>query len=235
MLRREGLMVDDDGLAQLHDSRRSESLTLETIIDWSQRAVEGTDAGIFLLHSKGRLETALPTSPGMARVHELQIELNEGPCLQVINDDNVDTYVVGETATDDRFPTWGPAAAELGFHSVISAVLKTTQKRFGSLNVYSTEPHAFARDDLAVIDIFSHRAARAMAVAEDTAGLTTALDTRKLIGQAQGILMERLGIDADRAFEYLVRQSQARNEKIRALAEWIVTNRGTLPLSDLDL
>ena len=227
-------MVDDDGLADLHDSRGSQSLTLDTIIDWSQRSIGGTDAGIFLLHAKGRLETAVPTSRGMARVHELQIELDEGPCLQVINDGNVDTYLIGEVATDDRFPKWGPAAAELGFHSVISAVLETNDKRFGSLNVYSTEPHAFDRDDLAVIDIFCHRAARAMAVAEDSAGLTAALDTRKLVGQAQGILMERLGIDADRAFEYLVRQSQARNEKVRALAEWIVTNRGTLPLSDLD-
>ena len=61
------------------------------------------------------------------------------------------------------------------------------------------------------------------------------LDTRKLIGQAQGILMERLDIDADRAFEYLVRQSQARNEKLRTIAEWIVTNRGAMSLSDLDL
>ena len=228
-------MVDEDGLAELHDSRGSESLTLDTIIDWSQKAVGGTDAGIFLLHSKGRLETAVPTSRGMARAHELQIELDEGPCLQVINDDNVDTYLIGEIATDNRFPKWGPAAAELGFHSVISAVLKTSQKRFGSLNVYSREPDAFDFVDLSVIDIFSHRAARAMAVAEDSAGMTTALDTRKLIGQAQGILMERFNLDADRAFDYLVRQSQARNEKIRALAEWIVTNRSTRPLSDLDL
>ena len=74
-----------------------------------------------------------------------------------------------------------------------------------------------------------------MAVAEDSAGLTTALDTRKLIGQAQGILMERLSIDADRAFEYLVRESQDRNVRLRVIAEWIVTNRDDKSLSDLDL
>lgn len=228
-------MANEDGLAELHDSRGSESLTLDTIIDWVQKAVDGTDAGIFLLHAKGNLETAVPTSPEVAKAHELQIELKEGPCLQVINDHHVDAYVVGDTASDHRFPQWGPAAAALGFHSVISVVLNTTQKRFGSLNVYSSEPHAFSRDDLAVIEVFSQRAARAMAVAEDSAGLTTALDTRKLIGQAQGILMERLDIDADRAFVYLVRQSQTRQVKLRAIAEWIVTNRSTKSLSDLDL
>lgn len=228
-------MSDNDGLAELHDSRGSESLTLDTIIDWTRTAVASTDAGILLLRAKGRIETAVPTSPEVAKAHDMQIELNEGPCLQVINDHNADAYVIGDTASDSRFPTWGPAAARLGFRSAISVVLNTSQKRFGSLNVYSSEPEAFDRDDLAVVEVFSHRAARAMAVAEDIAGQITAMDTRKLIGQAQGILMERLDIDADRAFEYLVRQSQARNEKLRAIAEWIVANRSDKSLGDLDL
>ena len=228
-------MSDNDGLAELHDSRGSESLTLDTIIDWTRTAVASTDAGVLLLRAKGRIETAVPTSPEVAKAHQMQIELNEGPCLQVINADNVDSYVIGDTASDTRFPTWGPSAARLGFRSVISVVLNTSQKRFGSLNVYSSEPEAFDRDDLAVVEVFSHRAARAMAVAEDIAGQTTAMDTRKLIGQAQGILMERLDIDADRAFEYLVRQSQARNEKLRVIAEWIVANRSDKSLSDLNL
>jgi AmiR/NasT family two-component response regulator len=47
--------------------------------------------------------------------------------------------------------------------------------------------------------------------------------------------MERLNIDQDHAFAYLVRQSQARNVKLRAIAEWIVTNRGVSDLTDLDL
>jgi GAF domain-containing protein len=153
----------------------------------------------------------------------------------VLQDTEINAYVIGETAIDPRFPRWGPEAAELGFHSVISVILETKQKRFGSLNVYSSEAHAFDRDDLAVIEIFSHRAARALAVAEENLGLTTALDTRKLIGQAQGILMERLDLDADRAFEYLVRQSQARNVKLRAIADWVIAHRSEKRLSDLDL
>jgi hypothetical protein len=47
--------------------------------------------------------------------------------------------------------------------------------------------------------------------------------------------MERLDISADRAFEYLVRESQARNVKLRSIAEWIVSNRGDFALSELDL
>jgi hypothetical protein len=76
----------DDGLSELHDSRFSESETLDTIVEWAQQAVDGTDAGIFLLQPKDALEIAVPTSPGAARAHELQIDLAEGPCLEVIAD-----------------------------------------------------------------------------------------------------------------------------------------------------
>jgi transcriptional regulator with GAF, ATPase, and Fis domain len=224
----------DDGLAELYDSRFSEAETLETIVEWAQKAVDATDAGIFLLQPKGALEIAVPTSPGAKRAHELQIDLAEGPCLEVIADDSVGTFIIGDTQSDRRFPNWGPAVAAVGIRSAISVILETPEKQFGSLNVYSQEPHSFNRDDMHIIEIFSTRAARAMAVAEHHTGMTTALDTRKLIGQAQGILMERFGIDGDRAFGFLVRQSQQRNVKLRLLAEWIVTHRER-PLSDLDL
>ena len=226
--------VIDDGLAELHDSRFSESETLETIVELAQKAVDATDAGIFLLQPKDALEIAVPTSPGAARAHALQIELAEGPCLEVIADDSVGTFIIGDTQSDRRFPNWGPAVAAIGIRSVISVILETREKQFGSLNVYSPEPHAFNRDDLYVIEIFSGRAARAMAVAQQITGLTTALDTRKLIGQAQGILMERFAIDEDRSFGFLIRLSQQRNVKLREIAEWIVTHREQ-PLSDLDL
>ena len=57
------------------------------------------------------------------------------------------------------------------------------------------------------------------------AGLNTALDTRKLIGQAQGILMERYHLDEARAFEVLRRYSQDHNVKLRQVAEDLIANR----------
>ena len=47
--------------------------------------------------------------------------------------------------------------------------------------------------------------------------------------------MERLDIDADRAFECLIRESRTRNVKLPAVAEWIITNRSNLSLSDFEL
>jgi ANTAR domain len=46
-----------------------------------------------------------------------------------------------------------------------------------------------------------------------------------MIGQAQAILMERLGIDADLAFAYLRRISQSENRKLITICNHIVETR----------
>ena len=55
--------------------------------------------------------------------------------------------------------------------------------------------------------------------------LREGLRSRTVIGQAEGILMERLGIDSDQAFEYLKRASSHLNRKIVDVAEEILQTR----------
>ncbi len=52
--------------------------------------------------------------------------------------------------------------------------------------------------------------------------LQAALATREMIGQAQGILMERERVSADEAFDILRRASQHLNLKLRVVAQTLV-------------
>ena len=52
----------------------------------------------------------------------------------------------------------------------------------------------------------------------EVAGLRQAMRTRGLIEQAKGRLTERLGIDPEQAFQYLVERSQATNRKVVEVA-----------------
>ena len=54
------------------------------------------------------------------------------------------------------------------------------------------------------------------------ANLQAALATREMIGQAQGILMERERITPDQAFDILRRASQHLNVKLRDVAQSLV-------------
>ena len=90
---------------------------------------------------------------------------------------------------------------------------------------YSTAPDAMSIEDRAVASIFVRHAALAVAHQLHRADLLAAIDSRKLIGQAQGILMERYDIDDARAFAILARASQNTNVKLREIAEFVVRTR----------
>ena len=55
--------------------------------------------------------------------------------------------------------------------------------------------------------------------------MAQAVDARKLVGQAMGILMERFDLDGDRAFEVLKRYSQDNNLTLRDVANHLVHTR----------
>ena len=57
-----------------------------------------------------------------------------------------------------------------------------------------------------------------------------AVDARKRIGQAQGILMERFDLTDDQAFAVLLRYSQDNNVKLRVVADRLVETR-VLPIA----
>ena len=67
-------------------------------------------------------------------------------------------------------------------------------------------------------DLFAAHAASALERTREVSELNTALESRKIIGQAIGIVMERYGLNEDRAFAFLVRASSHGNVKIRDLA-----------------
>ena len=61
--------------------------------------------------------------------------------------------------------------------------------------------------------------------------LGMAIISRLVIGRAEGILMERLDLTADQAFDYLRRISSTTNRKLVAVASDIARTR-TLPSDD---
>lgn len=201
--------------------------TIETISYYARSAVNSDDAGVMLVHARGLIETPTATSEDVEKAHQLQAEYSEGPCLAALEGGDA-IYVVSNTLDDDRWPNWGKAAAALGYFSVISASLNTGTRRIGSLNAYSRSVDAFDEVDVEVVGLLADHATAAIAAAKTHEDLRKALDTRTLIGQAQGILMAAYDIDAMTAFGYMRRLSQDQNHKLFKVAESIVQNRQTI-------
>jgi GAF domain-containing protein len=198
--------------------------TVDVVLEYALRAVYASSASVMLVQARKKIEIAGVTDPVAATADELQLECGEGPCLDSAAE--VDSFLITDTLADPRWPTWGKRVArELGIRSVLSVRLTTPSSQIGALNLYSGAHDAFDQDDDAVAHILARHASVALAATRTEANLWQAIDARKLIGQAQGILMERFDLDADQAFGLLRRYSQDKNVKLREVAVRLIETR----------
>jgi ANTAR domain/GAF domain len=206
--------------------------TAEQVIGYAVHQLEADHAGITLLRRGGRLETIAATDPLVEKLDALQSELGDGPSRD--NSWHGQALLASNLCSGPRWPHWAPKAADLGVASLLAIEFTTRDdRRAGSINLYWHRPREFQADAVAFAYIFARHAAVALDASLEIHGLNVALDGRKLIGQAQGILMERHRLDDKQAFEVLRRYSQDHNLKLRQLAEYLVSTR-RLPDRDDD-
>lgn len=212
-----------DAARQLADEPSVDE-TLSSIVELAVAMVPGCSAsGVSQVHGR-EITTTASTDPAARLGDRLQYELGEGPCLDAVRDEEVvHSTDVGE---DPRWPRWAPAVAErIGVRSMLCLQLYTSETKHGALNLYSTEKDAFTPVDVSLAVSFAAVAAAALQAAQTEEQLTSAVVSRTVIGQAQGMLMERFGLSAENAFAVLSRLSQESNIKLLAVAEEIVRTR----------
>ncbi|MFI5695298.1 ANTAR domain-containing protein [Kribbella sp. NPDC051586] len=206
----------------LHGSGGMEE-TVQAVVDFALQALACSHAGVALIVRGGRLEIPATTDPVVAEIYALQIGGDTGPLSVSMREHTI--VLVRDTTTDDRWPEWAGKVLELGVRSVLDVPLTTAAGTVGVLGLYSTQPDAFGPDEEAIAHILARHASVAVASARHERNLAQAVDARKLVGQAMGILMERYNLDGDRAFEVLRRYSQDTNTKLRDVAQQLIETR----------
>ena len=199
--------------------------TLDRCVTIATELFEGCRyAAVSVVHRNAPIDTAAASDPRVRRGDELQYELQEGPCLDAIWHD--ETVHSPDLRADERWPTWGPRVAEeLDIRGMLSFQLFTDQNSLGALNLYSTTVGSFDDEDVEAGLLLAAETAVALAQARAMTQLHTAALHRTVIGQAQGILMERYQLDAQAAFAVLRRISQANNVKLHRVATELVDSR----------
>jgi GAF domain-containing protein len=214
----------------------SVAATLQRIVDLAQDAVVRCDGAGIVVVTDGQPSSRAAGGPLAEHLDRLQVETGEGPGVDAALSGA--TFAAADLEDDPRWPTFAPRAVAAGVRSVLALALAT--KHLSALNLYARSPGAFGSADRAQGVLFATFARLALAWAEERAAeedklenLTEALRSRELIGQAQGILMERQRLSADQAFDVLRRASQRRNIKLRDVALRLVET-GESPDADAD-
>ena len=209
---------------------------LQTVADLVKTVLPGNPEASVSLLVKGHPTTVVSTGQLAVDVDESQYESGHGPCLHAARTGEL--VEVADTRTDSRWPDYMPRAAERGALSSVSVPLAIDldEEVSGALNIYGREADAFDEDARAAAVRFGPYAAvaagnlHAYQSARDMAdNLQAALESRAVIDQAKGVLIERFRLTPDQAFQRLAEVSMHANRKLRDIADDLVRT-GVLPV-----
>jgi ANTAR domain/GAF domain len=207
-------------------SENSVADTLVQLVSLAVTTIEGCDfAGIFVSED-GVAGTQYSTDQIVVELDAMQRQTEQGPCLDAMRNEGV--FYAEDLGDDPRWPRFGPEAVAGGVRSMLALPLSVDGVP-GALNLYARYPNAFGVIDRGRGMLLATMAGMAFSFARTheaeerrAANLQAALATREMIGQAQGILMERERITPDQAFDILRRASQHLNVKLRDIAQNLV-------------
>jgi GAF domain-containing protein len=203
---------------------RELSDVLTEIVQISRRAIPGAEATSITLIRDDRAFTAAFDGQIAVDADELQYQRGYGPCLDAGRSGEV--FVVADMESEDRWPDYAVHAAGLGIGSSLSIPLPFQGATIGALNNYALKPAAFGESDVrlgeevaAFVAIAVGNAEAAARATDDVANMRRAMESRAVIEQAKGILMERYKVTSEQAFTLLTHSSQRTNVKLRDVAD----------------
>ena len=220
-------MTDPPGLDDL-------AATLHEVADAAAQLVRADGAGLMLADQAGSLRWVTATGEAGQAFERAQRDLDEGPCIDAFARNEVVRST--DLRADPRWPRLGPAVATNRIRGVLSVPVGLGADILGTCNAITHSPRGWTDADAAAIVAFGAVIGRLLRTITEArrkgdlaVQLQTALDSRIVVEQAKGVLMEREGLSAQAAFERLRRQARSRSMRIDDLARQLITGRRAEP------
>lgn len=221
-----------DAVVSLVDSLLDDFDVVELLTDLTERCIKLLDvasAGLLLADPRHHLHLMAATSERSRELELLQLQADEGPCL--------DCYATGEPVTvadlsaeRDRWPQFVPAATDAGYASVHAVPMRAAGTVLGALGLFGTRPGDLSADDLLVAQTLAHVAC--VAILQDHAPTQTtllpqlraALSSRIVVEQAKGYLREHFDMSIEDAFTVLRQHARSRGEHLTVVARTLISD-----------
>src|SRR5687767_1566636 len=202
---------------------------LDRLIGFCVDLLPADAAGIVLGDARRELRVVAASSEAAELMELLQLQSDEGPCLDCFQT-AAPVSIADLAGAADRWPRFVAAVAERGqFRAVHALPLRLRGQAIGALNLFDREPGSLpdrdlalgqALADVATIGILQERAIRRGEVVNEQ--LQAALNSRVIIEQAKGVVAERLRVGMDVAFDRLRGHARAHNLRLVDLARQAV-------------
>ncbi|OGX44242.1 MAG: histidine kinase, partial [Omnitrophica WOR_2 bacterium RIFCSPLOWO2_02_FULL_45_28] len=128
--------------------------------------------------------------------------------------------------TEEKEYKYKDIARKEGLASLLCVPLLVKNRAIGVLNLYTSKPHNFSRNEIHMLTAVANQAAMVMENTElmvKSKIIQEELETRKLVEKAKGILMREQDLSEDGAYRMIQKYSMDSRKSMRQVAEAIVT------------
>jgi GAF domain-containing protein len=197
------------------------------IVHTTHKMFDVDGAGLMLANAEENLCTVAASDRRFTHLEDLQVRHQEGPCIEAF--DTKELVSAPDLTSESRWPAFSRAAVEQNVHAVLASPLPYNQDAVGVVAVLSQQARPWSAEGELALLAFTDLAALlivSMMLGERQSELATqlqgALNTRQVIEQAKGVLIERHRVPARVAYEQLRAKARSERRKLGAVCADIV-------------
>lgn len=222
----------EDAASLLRLSGSSQPRSLNQLATLAARQLPACAGATAALWRDGELLLMSATHPELPGLIHVQVSARRGPLIDALA--GTDPVTAEDTLAEDRWPEFAAAALRCGVRCCVTFVYRSGQDAV-TMSLYGVRPRALAIDQLEFAELLMAfggaalgNAARYGDARRAARQLLDGAESRAVVDQAKGMLMQAFGCSADSALARMRRISQERNMKVTEVASRIIKAGGAV-------
>ncbi len=196
---------------------------LNLIVVVTAEMMDSKICSIMLLDEKGE-ELAIKATQSLSDDYKKKpnIKVNNSLSGEVIK--TKEPVAVYDVRREEKY-AYRDLAVKENLTSMLLVPMIVKDRPIGIINVYTKDPHHFTQEEINALQIIAHQAAIAVEntkLMEETIKAKEALETRKLIERAKGILMRMNNLSEEAAYRLINKKSMDSSRSMKDIAESII-------------
>jgi signal transduction protein with GAF and PtsI domain len=196
---------------------------LQLIVSMTAEMLGSKICSLMLLDDKGR-ELKIEATQSLSEEYKSKPPVKVAGSVSGRAIQEKRTIFVADVTLDPQY-TYPDLARKENLKSVVVVPMMVKERPIGVVNCYTTDSRSFSPEDTQVLQAVANQAAIAIEhtrVVEKALQAQEALETRKTIERAKGLLMRQQGLSEDAAYRIIQRQAMDHRKSMKEVAEAVI-------------
>jgi GAF domain-containing protein len=211
------------GLAEKINEKNYLDRILQTIAEMVADKLDSPVCSIMLVdEDRKELTVSAARCSSEDYLHRLPIKVDESLIGRVVREGQP---IIIPNVLEEKQYRYPELARKTGLASLLSVPMTTRDLVIGTINIYTREVHEFTEEEVGFVKVVASQAAIAIENARlmaETLEAKRALEIRKIVERAKGIMQHKYGVTEEDAYLKLRNESRRLRRPMRELAEAVI-------------